>query len=84
MTGPTETASKACKNTTLYMDATGAKVFVTEHGGIGMEVNGRISVHSIGRWLELSWGDLDPMKQFTTNDLNPSLASRATPANGSR
>lgn len=59
MTGAQEIAAKTCKDTTLYMDATGAKVFFTESGALGMEYQGRIVIKTIESWIALAWGDLD-------------------------
>ena len=47
------------RNTTIHEDPQGGHVFLTESGAIGMEFNGRISVHTIERWLAYSWNDLN-------------------------
>lgn len=51
------------KETTIYQKPTDVtesdcRVFVLENGAIGMECGGRIAVHTIERWVELSFGDL--------------------------
>ena len=45
-------------NTTIYTDARGGVVFRTESGAIGMECNGRRSLHTIEQWIAYSWNDL--------------------------
>ena len=45
-------------NTILHTDAHGNTVFLTHLDAIGMEYNGRTSVHSIEQWIALSWRDL--------------------------
>lgn len=58
MTGPREIAAQGCTNTTLVDTHGYGTVFLTEHGGIGMELNGRIVVKTIEAWIALAWGDL--------------------------
>lgn len=54
-------SASGCRNTTIHEDTAGGKVFLIESGAVGMEFNGRISVHSIERWIAHSWRDLpDP------------------------
>ena len=62
-------------NTPLYMNPHGDEVFLTPSGAIGMEHNGRTSIHTIEQWIAYSWNDL-------TNTHTRNFPSEATLAYG--